>query len=248
MWRSFCSSVLVSLGLLLGACGGDGSASSRHDDDASEATASAPDAAADASPQPDAAEDASLVSHDASSADDDAMLGSGDAQATDAGADATPMATEPALADLLEHYRSWPTRQSAPQSISSQIWALCRLPSLPEQRFADSEHGKGLLLLDYLNASAKQGADAKATRFALGAAIVKEKLMAEAAGQLAVVARGLMIKRAPGFDPAHGDWQFGYWEPSTGLSSGPASQDYCGGCHASAETDFVFLDQSWRQP
>jgi hypothetical protein len=248
MRRYFCN-----LGAaLLCACGGDGSASSAHDAAASEGSAAVSDSEVEGAPRPDAdaKEDSSLP--DQNSAPGDAAQGAhalpASATAQDAGADATSSSPQPVLATLLEQYRAWPTRYSAPQSISSEIFGLCRLPSLAEQRFADSKHGDGLMLQDYLSPSAKQGFDTKVTPFAMGAAIVKEKLAAEAGASFMVVARGLMLKRGPGFDPAHGDWEFGYWEASTGLSTGSETQSYCGGCHASASTDFVFLDQSWRRP
>ena len=63
-----------------------------------------------------------------------------------------------------------------------------------------------------------------------------------------MVALGLMIKRGPGFDPAHGDWDFGYWEPASGLASGAEPAQHCGNCHAGSKTDYVFVDMSWRYP
>jgi hypothetical protein len=64
-----------------------------------------------------------------------------------------------------------------------------------------------------------------------------------------LVGKGAMIKRAAGFDPSHGDWEFAYWEPSSGILDGPTEAQSCGSCHAGANaTDYVFLDQSWRIP
>ena len=63
-----------------------------------------------------------------------------------------------------------------------------------------------------------------------------------------LAALGLMVKREPGYDPTTGDWEFGYWEPDTGLLSGEAVNIACGPCHASSPTDFVYLDQQWRLP
>jgi hypothetical protein len=117
---------------------------------------------------------------------------------------------------------------------------------LPEQAFVDSEHG-GLYLLDWLNAGAQQGYEQKSKPFPVGAVIVKEKLSTKGGG-FTLAALGIMIKHAPGFDTAHGDWEFGYWEPESGMLSGQAESAYCGGCHASSSSDFVFLDSSWRTP
>jgi hypothetical protein len=146
----------------------------------------------------------------------------------------------------MQTYQSWARATAEPQAISVEIFSLCRAPSDAEQAFVQSEHGKNLYLQDWLNPKAMRGRDATGQTFEPGAAIVKQKLAADAQGQLAVVALGVMIKRDRGFDAAHGDWEFGYWEQSPGLKAGPAEATHCGGCHASAPTDFVFLDQSWR--
>jgi hypothetical protein len=54
---------------------------------------------------------------------------------------------------------------------------------------------------------------------------------------------GGMVKRAAGFDPAHGDWEYFYFEDPAHIESGAIAT--CTGCHASARaTDYVF--GSWR--
>lgn len=163
-----------------------------------------------------------------------------------------------AATSLLENaraeYVNWSTRTTEPVNISAEIFSLCRLPTLAENDFADSIHGNELYLLDWLNPAAQasianieaQGeSDASVPTFAVGATIVKEKLVRTGAGY-ELAALGIMIKREPGFDPTYGDWQFGYWEPEPGMLSGSDEQAYCGSCHAVAPTDFVYLDESWR--
>jgi hypothetical protein len=154
------------------------------------------------------------------------------------------------LEQALRAYHGWQPRTAEPQAISAEIFSLCRLPSLAEQRFVDSEHGKDQLLLrDWLNPAAARGVAAGGVpRFELDSAIVKQKLRQAPDGSSEVAALGLMIKRAPGFDPAHGDWEYGYWEAASGLSSGPESQRHCGDCHAGSPTDHVYLDDRWRLP
>lgn len=155
----------------------------------------------------------------------------------------------PTLEELMQAYRAFSPHPSEPQAISAQIASLCRLPTAAENAFVASEHGTDFRLLqNWLNPAAKRGFDEKRTPFEVGAAIVKEKLQLESNGEQRLVARGLMIKRGPGFDPAHGDWEFGYWEPGKELRRGDQAARTCGGCHASAGTDFVFLDGRWRLP
>lgn len=50
---------------------------------------------------------------------------------------------------------------------------------------------------------------------------------------------GGMIKREPGFDPEHGDWEYFYFEDASKITRGKIQS--CIECHAMArETDFVF--------
>jgi hypothetical protein len=167
----------------------------------------------------------------------------GDAGEGGAAGEASPSHLEQARAA----YRSWQKRTSEPYAISTEIFGLCRLPTQSEEEFVGSEHGDNLYLLDWLDEGAQAGFEAEgATPFPVGATIVKEKLVRDGA-DFDLHALGIMLKREPGFDTAHGDWQFGYWTEA-GMVSGTAENDYCGGCHASSTTDFVFLDDSWRMP
>lgn len=160
----------------------------------------------------------------------------------------------------LEHaqtaYRDWQPRTEQPVPISAEIFSLCRAPSAAENAFVESVHGDNLALQDWLDEGARAGlalfanntaADGEAPSFPVGATIVKEKL-AYREGELQVFALGIMLKREPGFNATNGDWQFGYWEEASGMLSGASEQTYCGQCHALAGTDFVYVDDSWRQP
>jgi len=152
------------------------------------------------------------------------------------------------LEAAMTDYMNWTKLMDQPASISAEISGLCRLPTLPEKQFNASEHGNERLLLYWGNAAAAPAFVSKtAAAFAVGAAIVKEKFLPTASGRT-LIGKGAMIKRAPGFDPAHGDWEFAYWEETSGLLHGADEAQYCGGCHAGAATDYVFLDRSWQTP
>ena len=143
-------------------------------------------------------------------------------------------------------YPTFTRRTAEPEPISAEIFALCRLPTLPETEFTKSVHGKELYLLDWLNAEAQAGyAQKGAAEFPVGATIVKEKLVRNSSSGFDLAALGIMVKRAKGFDSLHGDWEFGYWESESGMSSDAIA---CGSCHSGSKTDFVFLDDSWRMP
>jgi hypothetical protein len=164
--------------------------------------------------------------------------------------DAGPEGEQVSLETLLDAYADW-TPLGEPVSISEEIYQLCRLPSLSEQAFADSEHGNSLALRYWLNDSAYSVYTSRSEQetmpaFPVGASIVKEKFAGSSSSR-ELTARAVMVKRAPGFAPELGDWEFGYWEPAAGLLAGEDENAYCGGCHAAA-SDYVFLDQSWRTP
>jgi hypothetical protein len=172
--------------------------------------------------------------------------GGGRSAAAGGGEDAGSADAGPTLLEAMQDYRGWTKRQAAPRKISAEIFALCRLPSLAETKFTESVHGKDLALLDWVNEPAARGIAAGGKpAFEVGSAIVKQKLLGLDANS-GVAALGIMVKRQPGFDPAHGDWQFGYWEETPGLMSGAEAASSCGGCHKGSATDFVFVDQSWR--
>lgn len=171
-----------------------------------------------------------------------AGAGSGAAQAGTAGADA---ASDPlAVQTILETYRTFAAQTPGPVNVSGYIFGLCRLPTLRETEFEASIHGTERYLQDWANALAAQGIAAQgAPAFPVGAVIVKEKYAGPDPAQADRVAIALMIKRAPGFDPEHGDWDYAYYEPALGIVQTAEQSAYCAQCHAgAAATDFVYIE------
>ena len=146
------------------------------------------------------------------------------------------------VSQIMDIYRTWEPQTAEPEPISAYIFGLCRLPTLREREFADSEHGDGRYLQDWANAEAVAGiARLGAPPFVPGSVIVKEKYVASATGP-ELVAIAMMIKRELGFAPAYGDWEYAYYEPELGTIQTAEQSEYCSGCHAAAaETDFVFV-------
>jgi hypothetical protein len=88
----------------------------------------------------------------------------------------------------------------------------------------------------------------QARQFPAGAVVVKQKYVSryhfldqEKYGR-AKNGVGGMIKRSPGFDPAHGDWEYFYFDDLKKIESGRISS--CVNCHESAKQDYVF--GGWR--
>ena len=179
----------------------------------------------------------------AGAAGDDAAGGSSGAAGSsggDAGSGSEPITVQA----ILDSYHGFTPQTPAPVSVSGYIFGLCRLPTLRENEFLASIHGDGRYLRDWANAAAVQGLATRGVpAFAEGAVIVKEKYAGPQSSEADLVAIGLMIKRAPGFDPAHGDWDYAYYEPALGIVHDAEQTVYCHQCHAgAAATDFVFVD------
>lgn len=159
-----------------------------------------------------------------------------------AGAGDSPGAVE--VQTILDTYRAFAPRTPEPVAVSSYIFNLCRLPTLREEEFLQSIHGSGRYLRDWVNPLAAQAlASRAAVTFPVGAVIVKEKYAGPTSLEPDLVAIGVMIKRAAGFDPAHGDWDYAYYEPALGIVQSSAQTEHCGNCHAAAAaSDFVYVD------
>ncbi|MES2593740.1 MAG: cytochrome P460 family protein [Verrucomicrobiota bacterium] len=134
-------------------------------------------------------------------------------------------------------YQGYSKLTPRPYGVNAQLALLCTEPS-PEmiEKLKDA-HGPHYTNSIHLYANAVAAPVYKEAKKVLpvGSVIVKEKLDE----QKAVTGIGGMIKRAPGFDPVNGDWEYFYYDDKVGFSQGKLAN--CAGCHAKTkETDFVF--------
>src|SRR6185503_6022795 len=97
----------------------------------------------------------------------------------------------------------------------------------------------------YMNDAAARTFAGKTGAYEPGAVIVKEKSAVgyrePVTGKFVHDASGVggMVKRSPGFDPAHGDWEYFYFEDAKKIESGHIST--CVQCHSSAKSkDYIF--------
>jgi hypothetical protein len=126
-----------------------------------------------------------------------------------------------------------------PRQVSRRLADLCAM--LPPPGAADAERKRAgphaqAFVNYYVSADGEAAMAAADGSFPVGTVIVKEKL--EYADR-AVTAVGGMVKRAPGFDPGNGDWEYFFAERGGDFAIGRI--DSCAGCHARARSaDFVF--------
>jgi Cytochrome P460 len=136
-------------------------------------------------------------------------------------------------------------------NVNPELAALCNGPSkkmVDEVRVEFGPHANTAIDV-YMN---KVAADAFVTGtlpFQVGATVVKQKLSLgfnDADGRPVDMGKrgvGGMVKRAPGYDPEHGDWEYFYFEDKSKIESGRISS--CVQCHNSAKgKDYVF--GTWR--
>ena len=93
----------------------------------------------------------------------------------------------------------------------------------------------------YANEAAKDEIQKESPQFPTGSIIVREKLSAEnAAVPETVIA---MVKRAKGFSPETGDWEFFVLDGADLKMRSRETKGDCAACHSRAEkTDWIFRD------
>jgi Cytochrome P460 len=134
---------------------------------------------------------------------------------------------------VFSFYKSLHLLTPEPINVSGPIAVACSSTVIAAERQRAGPHFDTPVNL-YADELARKAIDDKAALFPRGAVIVKEKL---ADGKMTAV--GGMVKRAPGYDPANGDWEYFYAAQSGGFATGRL--DHCVACHAKATaTDHVF--------
>jgi len=131
--------------------------------------------------------------------------------------------------------------------VNPELAILCKGASKEEVESARTRLGPhantGILI--YMNKLAADAFAKKATPFPVGAVVVKRKMIhgytdkngrRVGAGGAGV---GGMVKRSPGYDPKHGDWEYFYFEDARKIETGRIAS--CVQCHESARNrDYVF--------
>jgi hypothetical protein len=126
-----------------------------------------------------------------------------------------------------------------PHRVAPVTAMLCTLNPSPEavelEKRKTGPHFRALVHL-YANPAAIPTFSNSGAAFAVGSVIVKEKLGGKGSQ---VTGIGGMIKRAPGYDPENGDWEYFYYGKPGEFGSGRI--DNCVACHRAAKaTDHVY--------
>ncbi len=165
---------------------------------------------------------------------------------------AVPPPAPPAVRvdDIALSYPRLTAVTNEPVLVSAQFAALCAPAYDPEADLKKFGPHAQTAVRIFMNDSAAGAFRAASGNYPVGSVVVKEKQSrAPVAGlskdpNQSTDAVGGMIKRAPGYDPAHGDWEYFYFTSGGKIESGRIES--CVNCHAAAaKKGYVFGD--WRQ-
>lgn len=112
-------------------------------------------------------------------------------------------------------YRDFTRLTGRPHAVDPLTAFACTIPSQAREKQITGPHYKAYVHL-YANPAAMPAVTNRLAAFPIGSVIVKEKL----ADRGRVSGVGGMIKRAPGYDAANGDWEYFYYGKPGEFSSG----------------------------
>jgi hypothetical protein len=143
------------------------------------------------------------------------------------------------------HYAGWPSVTGKPHPVAPVVFFMCAAPNPEQVEHEERErkvHGPHYQAAIVVRVSPVGREDFMAGRLVpVGTVVVKEKHWNERSDTPSAVA--VMIKREPGYDPEHGDWEYGYEERSQTEKRRVVrgKLDSCIDCHSNArERDYLF--------
>ncbi len=170
-------------------------------------------------------------------------------------ADEVPAASDaPAVENVARNYAQLHLITKEPVLVDPELAALCigvQQFHVEDARKRTGPHAHTAVRI-FMNDLAAHAFDKLQVTYPIGSVIVKEKqglnIHNTLSGSSAKTRDGVggMIKRAAGYDPAHGDWEYFYFEHPSQIEHGRIAT--CVECHrGAAATDFVFGDWAHRQ-
>lgn len=151
------------------------------------------------------------------------------------------------IEQIAASYSSLRSMTGEPVLVDADIARLCTVATqaaLEAARERSGPHALSAVRIYMSDAAAKEFVEIN-PRYPVGSVIVKQKvklgIASDAGGSSSRNGVGGMIKRAPGYDPAHGDWEYFYFEEAAKIERGRIES--CIRCHRrAADTDHVFGD------
>jgi hypothetical protein len=145
----------------------------------------------------------------------------------------------PSGAELIEGYRQWTRVNPKPAIFHSQIAVLCAPPTATQKKMEAGNPHLDKFITVYVNDIGRRAMmEEKLPRFPQGSVIVKEKLPATDSSSPELLT--VMIKRAAGYNPGNGDWEYMALDGAGKEVQARGKLESCQGCHMVVrETDYV---------
>jgi hypothetical protein len=160
------------------------------------------------------------------------------------------LGTSPTISEIATSYTNYSKITKEVVYVNFELAILCRGATKEEVDAARTKFGPhantGILI--YMNPPAAGAFRTNASAFPVGSVIVKQKMISGYRDKEKWISTsdtgvGGMVKRPTGYDPAHGDWEYFYFEDPKKIESGRIAS--CVQCHEAAkEKDHVF--GTWR--
>lgn len=145
------------------------------------------------------------------------------------------------IPQIAKSYKDFTRMTKKPTPVNPTLAMLCRGLSKEEIESIKKEKGPHALtyIHMYMNDLAAKAFTKEPYKFPVGSIIVKDK-----SGDDDGV--GGMVKRKPGYDSKHGDWEYFYFTKPDKIKSGKIQS--CVKCHSlRSNTDYVYGDWSKRK-
>ena len=155
----------------------------------------------------------------------------GRSAATEQKAPPATLPSDPALARLVPDYKSFKLMTPEPYHAGELSFA-CTPESQSFREYSRKKHGihDQAYIGIFMNDAAATTFRGTKSPYPVGSIVLKQKQLRGIGG---------MIKRSPGYDSDHGDWEYFYFEDPNQVVSGKIAS--CVNCHAGAsQTDYVF--------
>lgn len=151
----------------------------------------------------------------------------------------------PTPAEKLRPYRTWVSVTPSPVDMQPSVAYLC---NVPEKWMSPNPHLPKVFRV-FVNPTGERGFRSAKPKFAIGTMIVKEKFDRRQTDGKRRIRDGerpelytAMVKRARGFDPKNGDWEYLVFDRAMNKVD-MKDATACQSCHRQVkDRDFVFAD------
>jgi hypothetical protein len=162
------------------------------------------------------------------------------------GNQAGQITSHPTVEEIAKSYGDYQAITTQPVLVNPELAMLCVGASTAQVDAARIKFGPhaNTAISIYMN-DAAANAFRERRSYPVGAVVVKRKRLMSYGGSNSVSPGetengvGGMVKRSPGYDSAHGDWEYFYYDRPDHIESGQIAS--CVQCHIGAKTsDYVF--------